>query len=108
MENNEAKVAIEESVRRIRSIALVHETLSRAAGEELEFDQILRQMGELVLKGREVSPGDGLEASPSGAWATRPRASMGCSATFARMAALVVARNWAWLSTPFSRRPLAK
>src|SRR5207253_5321725 len=44
LEHEEAKLAIEESVRRIRSIALVHETLSRAAGEELEFDEILRQL----------------------------------------------------------------
>src|SRR5207244_10554208 len=48
MEVPEAKLAIEESVRRIRSIALVHETLSRAAGEELEFDEILRQLTRMA------------------------------------------------------------
>jgi two-component sensor histidine kinase len=51
MENEEAKLAIEESVRRIRSIALVHETLSRAAGEELEFDEILRQLTRMAEEG---------------------------------------------------------
>jgi two-component system, sensor histidine kinase PdtaS len=51
LENLEAKMAIEESVRRIRSIALVHETLSRAAGEELEFDQILRQLTRMAEEG---------------------------------------------------------
>jgi two-component sensor histidine kinase len=51
LENEEAKMAIEESVRRIRSIALVHETLSRAAGEELEFDQILRQLTRMAEEG---------------------------------------------------------
>ncbi|MBV8235551.1 MAG: sensor histidine kinase [Acidimicrobiia bacterium] len=51
MDNPEAKVAIEESVRRIRSIALVHETLSRGAGEELEFDEILRQLTRLAEEG---------------------------------------------------------
>ena len=58
MENEEAKLAIEESVRRIRSIALVHETLSRAAGEELEFDEILHQLTrmaeEVVMPDRAV------------------------------------------------------
>ena len=53
-------------------------------------------------------PGDGLVASPSGGVATSPRASMVWMATFARIAALTVARSCAWLSVPFSRRPLAK
>jgi two-component system, sensor histidine kinase PdtaS len=48
MDNHEAKTAIEESVRRIRSIALVHETLSRGAGEELEFGEILRQLTRMA------------------------------------------------------------
>jgi two-component sensor histidine kinase len=49
--NPEAKMAIEESVRRIRSIALVHETLSRGAGEELEFDEILHQLTRMAEEG---------------------------------------------------------
>ncbi len=36
----EAKSALEESVRRVTSIALVHETLSQALDESVEFDQI--------------------------------------------------------------------
>ena len=55
-----------------------------------------------------IPPGEALEASPSGGVATRPRASIGNSTTLARIAALVVARSCAWLSKPFSRRPLAK
>jgi two-component sensor histidine kinase len=51
MDNDEAKTAIEESVRRIRSIALVHETLSRGAGEELEFGEILRQLTRMAEEG---------------------------------------------------------
>ena len=51
MEVPEAKLAIEESVRRIRSIALVHETLSRAAGEEVEFNEILRPLARMVEEG---------------------------------------------------------
>ena len=41
----EAKAAIEESVRRIRSIALVHEILSHEAGEDVPFIEIVRPAG---------------------------------------------------------------
>ncbi|MGK2956987.1 MAG: sensor histidine kinase [Acidimicrobiales bacterium] len=44
----EAKVAIEESVRRIRSIALVHEILSRATGDEVPFNEIVRPLVRMV------------------------------------------------------------
>ncbi len=44
----EAKVAIDESVRRIRSIALVHEILSRAAGDEVPFNEIVRPLVRMV------------------------------------------------------------
>jgi two-component sensor histidine kinase len=47
----EAKAAIEESVRRIRSIALVHETLSRDAGDEVPFTEILRPLVRMVEEG---------------------------------------------------------
>ncbi len=40
--NPEARQAIEESVRRIRSIALVHETLSHTADEDIAFGAVLR------------------------------------------------------------------
>jgi len=53
-------------------------------------------------------PGEAFVASPRGAVATRPRASMGRIDTFTRSAAFVVARSCAWLSTPFSRTRLAK
>ena len=53
-------------------------------------------------------PGEPLVASPRGAEATRPRASMGKKATLLRMAALMVARNCASLSTPVLLTPLAK
>jgi two-component sensor histidine kinase len=65
LESPEAKVAIEESVRRIRSIALVHETLSRAAGEELEFDQILSQLTRMAEEGL-VMPGRGVQFGVEG------------------------------------------
>ncbi|RIK11437.1 MAG: ATPase [Acidobacteria bacterium] len=44
----EAKRAIEESVRRIRAIALVHEVLSREAGEQIPFKAIVRPLLAMV------------------------------------------------------------
>lgn len=46
-----AKAAIEESVRRIRSIALVHETLSREDGDEADFGEIVRPLVRMVEEG---------------------------------------------------------
>jgi two-component sensor histidine kinase len=48
--SDEAKAAIAESVRRIRSIALVHETLSREAGEDIAFTEILRPLVQMVAE----------------------------------------------------------
>lgn len=47
----EAKVAIEESVRRIRSIALVHEILSREGGDDVAFIEIVRPLVRMVEDG---------------------------------------------------------
>jgi two-component sensor histidine kinase len=44
----EAKQAIEESVRRIRSIALVHETLSQEGAGEVPFNDIVRPLVRMV------------------------------------------------------------
>ncbi len=51
----EAKAAVEESVRRIRSIALVHETLSHAAGDDVPFIEIVRPLVRMVEEGL-ISP----------------------------------------------------
>ena len=48
LESSEAKAAIEESVRRVRSIALVHEILSREAGEDVPFVEIVRPVCRMV------------------------------------------------------------
>jgi two-component sensor histidine kinase len=48
LESPEAKAAIEESVRRVRSIALVHEILSREAGEDVPFADIVRPVCRMV------------------------------------------------------------
>jgi two-component sensor histidine kinase len=44
----EAKAALEESVRRIGSIALVHETLSHGAGDDVPFLEIVRPLVRMV------------------------------------------------------------
>jgi two-component sensor histidine kinase len=53
LESCEARRAIEEAVARIRSIALVHETLSgsTAASQEVDFDEIVRPLVRLVEEG---------------------------------------------------------
>jgi two-component system, sensor histidine kinase PdtaS len=51
LDSPEAKGAIEESVRRIRSIALVHETLSREAGDDVAFIEIVRPLVRMVEDG---------------------------------------------------------
>jgi two-component sensor histidine kinase len=48
--SDDAKAAIAESVRRIQSIALVHETLSREAGEDVAFSEILRPLVQMVAE----------------------------------------------------------
>jgi two-component sensor histidine kinase len=48
LDSKEAKAAIEESVRRIRSIALVHETLSRETGDDVAFNEIVRPLVRMV------------------------------------------------------------
>ena len=51
LESAEARAALEESERRIRSIALVHETLSAGASQEVDFGDIVRQLVRMVGEG---------------------------------------------------------
>ena len=51
----EAKAAVDESVRRIRSIALVHETLSLTGGDDVAFIDVVRPLARMVEEGL-VSP----------------------------------------------------
>ncbi len=51
LKSQEAIGAIAESVRRIRTIALVHETLSHEAGEDISFIEIVRPLLRLVEEG---------------------------------------------------------
>ncbi len=48
LDSPEAKAAVDESVRRIRTIALVHETLSREPGDDVTFIEIVRPLLRLV------------------------------------------------------------
>ena len=51
LQNAEAKAAVVESVRRIRTIALVHETLSREPGDDIAFLEIVRPLVRLAEEG---------------------------------------------------------
>lgn len=48
LQSQEAKAAVAESVRRIRTIALVHEALSREPGDDVAFVEIVRPLLRLV------------------------------------------------------------
>jgi two-component sensor histidine kinase len=48
LESGEARAAIEESERRIRAIAVVHETLSRGVADVVRFDDILQPLVRVV------------------------------------------------------------
>ncbi len=56
----EAAAALAEAVRRVGSIALVHETLSHASGEEVGFDDVARRIammaGELSAPEARITP----------------------------------------------------
>jgi two-component sensor histidine kinase len=67
----EAKAAIEESVRRIRSIALVHETLSHEAGDDVPFVEIVRPLVRMVEEGL-ISPDQPIRFSIRGDAGTLP------------------------------------
>jgi two-component sensor histidine kinase len=51
LQSAEAKAAVNESVRRIRTIAVVHETLSREAGDDVAFVDIVRPLLRLSEEG---------------------------------------------------------
>ncbi len=65
LSNPEAKQAVSESVRRIRTIALVHESLSREPGEDIAFIEIVRPLLRLAEEGLQ-SPDRPVRFSVSG------------------------------------------
>ncbi len=50
VDNEQAKAALEEAVRRVGSIAIVHETLSLAVEETVDFDEIADRLGGMVTE----------------------------------------------------------
>ena len=44
------EAALEEAVRRVGSIAIVHETLSQAVEEHVDFDEIADRLGRMVTE----------------------------------------------------------
>jgi two-component sensor histidine kinase len=65
LQSDEAKAALEESVLRIGSIALVHETLSAEPGDEADFGDIARGVADMVGEGL-VSPDRQIEIKVAG------------------------------------------
>ncbi len=66
----EARAALEEAVRRVGSIAVVHETLSSAVDEQVGFDQIADRLARMVT---EVSAtGDRVRVARSGSFGVLP------------------------------------
>jgi two-component sensor histidine kinase len=47
----EGRIALQEAERRIRSIALVHEILSREAGEQVDFNEIIEPLVRMAREG---------------------------------------------------------
>jgi two-component sensor histidine kinase len=50
METPDAKAALEEAVRRVGSIAIVHEILSQSPEEQVAFDEIADRLGRMVTE----------------------------------------------------------
>jgi two-component sensor histidine kinase len=69
----EAKAAIEESVRRIRSIALVHEILAQGGGDDVVLDQVVRPIVSMVEEAL-VAPDRPIRFSVVGAGPSLPAA----------------------------------
>ncbi len=57
LENEEAQIALAESVRRVISIALVHEMLSMSVDEEVDLDEIVDRLVPIMLDVVTVNPG---------------------------------------------------
>jgi two-component system, sensor histidine kinase PdtaS len=70
IDSDSARLALEEAVRRVGSIALVHETLSTGDAENVEFDEIADRLSRMVT---EVSvTGQQIRVSRTGAFGVLP------------------------------------
>ena len=76
MDSPDAKAALEEAVRRVGSIALVHETLSQTVEENVDFDDIADRLGTMVtdlnIDGRSLSDGSGARVRREGSFGVMP------------------------------------
>lgn len=70
IDSESGREALEEAVRRVGSIAIVHETLSQNLDERVEFDEIADRVLAMVA---EISPGKVATAAPaaSASWTRR-------------------------------------
>jgi two-component sensor histidine kinase len=68
----EARAALEESVRRVSSIALVHETLSRSAEEQVDFDSVVGELAGMVVE--TAAPDAGVTCRVDGSFGCLPAA----------------------------------
>jgi two-component sensor histidine kinase len=50
MDSESARLALEEAVRRVGSIAIVHEILSQAVEERVDFDEVVDPLGRMVTE----------------------------------------------------------
>jgi len=50
IDSESARSALEEAVRRVGSIAIVHETLSQAVEEQVDFDEVADRLGRMVTE----------------------------------------------------------
>jgi two-component sensor histidine kinase len=73
MELPEARAALEEAVRRVGSIALVHETLSQSFDDNVDFDEIADRLLRTVLDVSDESAGAGrVKAERIGSFGSLP------------------------------------
>ncbi len=70
IESPEARLALEEAVRRVGSIAIVHETLSQAVEEHVDFDDIADRLGRMVTEVSAV--GDRVRVRREGSFGVLP------------------------------------
>ncbi len=69
----EARAALDDAVRRVGSIALVHETLSQSFGDEVDFDEIADRLIRTVLDVSRESSGNGtIRAERVGSFGSLP------------------------------------
>jgi two-component sensor histidine kinase len=68
IDSPEGREALEQAVRRVGSIALVHETLSQAFAESVDFDDVADRLR--VMVGEVSSSGDGVTSRLDGSFGT--------------------------------------